>query len=327
MKHTTTILTAALVAACLAGPALADTCTFVAAEGVWNIAANWTDCSGLTPDANDTAVIPNGKTCKIPTGGTNDAKALKIEVGGTLWILGSGRLNLHGDATETSILKGELLFVGAGGMTCVNPFCDPQNPLAPGVLFIENDLTITTSQGTNGLIEGVCRADSCLNPGLISGAPGVTLTLDMTPTGVLTIKNFVRFDVALDLDWVSFQVDEVDQLMEFNEQVDGNGKFLIKAGKVQVDSCMVLKSGHSGFELTNLSDPELEINADTCAEGFFKMSEGTLNVNANLTVRRDWRIGRLTATAPSEPPPLTINVALGKVLRLPGTAGNCTPCP
>ena len=64
MKHMMTILAAALVAACLAGPAPADTFTFQKTNDVWDLSSNWLDQFGQNgvPDSDDTAIIPNGKT-------------------------------------------------------------------------------------------------------------------------------------------------------------------------------------------------------------------------------------------------------------------------
>ncbi len=90
---------------------------------------------------------------------------------------------------------------------------------------------------------------------------------------------------------------------------------------------MVLTTDDSGFELGDVDEAELVINADTCTEGFFKMSEGTLDVNADLTALRYWRLGPEEPALPNDAPPVTINVAAGKTLSLPRTGGTCGSCP
>lgn len=90
---------------------------------------------------------------------------------------------------------------------------------------------------------------------------------------------------------------------------------------------MVLTTDDSGFELSDIDEAELEINADTCSEGFLRMSEGTLDVNADLTVLREWHLGPPSAATPTLPPPVTIDVAAGKIVSLPRTGGTCSSCP
>ncbi|MFQ5413048.1 MAG: hypothetical protein ACE5E6_01180 [Phycisphaerae bacterium] len=350
LKETITIRTAITIAitvgmitGLVTAPTMAATCTFnppVGNTGTWGQAANWINCQNDFPGATDAAVIPTGKTCRILSAATREVEVLDVRPGGSLHIEGTGRLNLHGSATVDSKMSGNLRFVRTPGVGCP---CDPAMPPAPGTLHIEQDLTLTAAAGSTVLIEGGCSSDldsPCLNPGVISGAPGVVLTIDRGTAAAYTIKNHIQFDVALEVvGQVKFFVgigpngwgEFVDgQLMRVNENVHGDAFFLVGDGKLETWGGLCL-TGMGGFDMGNSGglEPEAEFNADFCLENRFCADDGTLDIHANVVALLGFHLGPSCVSplgpCPSDGP-FTIAVADGAALSFPRTAGTCKGC-
>ena len=197
--------------------------------------------------------------------------------------------------------------------------------------------TITGS----GTVSGGCDDDfdPCLNPGLISGATGVTLTLD-PGTEAMRFNECLHFAVPLDIQSrVDFRLTVAHQVLEFDGQVDGPGDITFYQGTVKVNACMRLTGPAGKFDfgyVTGGTDlPELIINARTCTEAPFAFDNGTLEANANFRVKSSiFSIGSLCFADPEEEGgnclsngDVVFEVAPNRNVVFDGTDGTCPACP
>lgn len=127
MKVLKSFPVAVAVILCLGVTALADTFTFVAQDGKWNVADNWQPAGH--PDGDDTVIIPVGKRCRIEDQ-DEAAYMLIIDAGGRLVLddkklsLASAlqplyRMTINGDfeCKGNAVLR--IATIGADGSGCI----------------------------------------------------------------------------------------------------------------------------------------------------------------------------------------------------------------
>ncbi|MCG3128732.1 MAG: hypothetical protein CHACPFDD_03623 [Phycisphaerae bacterium] len=156
--------------------AVADTHTFDGGtDDDWSVPDNWTP-SG-PPEATDTAVIPNGLTCKVKSA---NAVAKIIEVNGTLGIEGYKlTLGSANENTTSTITNGEIYFKKPANDT-------------PELLIHK---TVTFDSGAGGTI--TARTANGYGPGLISDADDPANSKIILDAATLLVGNFtITVDVT-----------------------------------------------------------------------------------------------------------------------------------
>jgi hypothetical protein len=182
----------------LAVPAAAagDEFTFTATNGVWGLADNWDGPSGEYPGADDTAIIPSGRTCRVENANQN---ARVIEVYGTLGLVGKF---LHiGDQDDdgtveatTAIIDGTFYLKSAGAY--------------PGNLRLHGPVTFDGSGTMTG------KSDDGYGEGSVARADPFDTTDEMIVGEDFTIIGTIIFQVSIENNG-TFTVDDDDDTMKF----------------------------------------------------------------------------------------------------------------
>ena len=203
----------------------ADTYTFTATVGDWNDEENWNPNG--RPVAGDTAIIPNGKHCKVEAA-NQAALVVQVNSGGILGVIGR-QLDLGStdEGDNTSTINGTLYLDASGG--------------TPGKLACKgdpNDSPLGTILGGSGTI--TARADDGYGPGELvrsGGSVGTGFTVQST----LTLVGSIHVKCSLALDGLA-KVDDADDTLTLGvtsgllilPAVGGNGEFRVSAGLMSV---------------------------------------------------------------------------------------------
>ena len=204
--------------------------------GNWNVAATWTSCNGVTPQAADTVQIRGGDTVTMNTTATvssllvgstagNNTSTLtfaagsSLTVGGTITMSGNNG-NRHGvinmAAGGTLVANGSPAFAFGSGTETWTPGTGTVQlgstntlPWAAGVLSTFNNLVIaanTTTLGgattvtgnltVNGVLAGATTISLTGNGATLDGAGDITNTGTITITNNKTIANTAALDIA-----------------------------------------------------------------------------------------------------------------------------------
>jgi hypothetical protein len=253
--------------------------TFQATDGVWNLASNWDPAQ--IPGPNDTAVIPDGKTCRIEQAAVADT--VNIQSGGTLRI-DSASLTIDDGPSLT--VDGTLQFKKSTGTV-------------PSLVYLDGDLTIDGTGTIN------CSDADSYGPGLIEN--DASASGDLTFSEATDVIGPLRIHIAGDLDNdADFTVVDADDTMEIgvaasgtqDGNIIGSGSFVATAGTIQVGR-MSLSSNWSGliqavggtFHLTQYvtfhlgngrvevaSSGHIQIDTLWVSQGGYSFENGTIQV-------------------------------------------------
>jgi len=275
--------------------AIGDTYTWVGTGNtVWNQAGSWSPLG--TPGPGDTAIIESTKVATVKQTGSqapDQVGVLIVEDGATLEICNASGLEIYDDST----VDGEIEFILC---ISVENACDTD---PSGTLDIFDDLTIT---GDGGLIHGhLCEGANAAIHGTIMSSPGRTLTL-ATATGgdPLIMKGYLDVEVAL-INNARVGVEITGETMTLKtHRKSGTGVWFTSGGKLVFDSTL----GGNGLLEIGASigtSPEIEFNADASMGSDFSITQGLLDVHANICTTGDLTIeasdGRIVVSGPGSP--------------------------
>ncbi|MCG3129218.1 MAG: hypothetical protein CHACPFDD_04136 [Phycisphaerae bacterium] len=283
-------------AAMTAPVAIADTYTFDGSEDEdWANPDNWTPAG--TPDAGNTAVIPNGLTCKVMSA---NAVAKIIQVAGTLGIEGYKlTLGSTSENTTSTINNGEIYFKKPGNDT-------PELLIHKTVTFDSGGLGTITARTANGYGPGlISDADDPANSGIILDAATLlvgnfTITVDVTNNGNL------RSDGAGDTLALGVSESPPTNVLNGSGELRASGGGTVRINAMDVDGAGTWTVTGNDNSLLWLTD-KFTI-ADT---GTFSVSvqvwQGTLDIDADFLTHGALHFGNLNLFQPA-----TIKVASGK---------------
>lgn len=204
----TILLMVLVVIAPFAAPALADTYTFNVTSGDWDIDTNWHPTDG-PPDGDDTAIIPNGKTC-IVASDHQRAELIDVQSGGTLVIDGKDlTLPAAASSSVNQLINGTLQFKNSGRIVCET----------------EDEYYTLRLSGAGSINASDA---STLGPGSIVTASTNNYDADVLIDDNLTVKGSVTFDIVgvLYVDGALI-VDDAHDVMNVGAAPPGNATGLI----------------------------------------------------------------------------------------------------
>lgn len=225
MIKNTFVLTIVVVGMAMATASAQTAYTFNVTSGNWDDNENWLPTIG-PPGADDTAIIPIGRTCKVEDA---DQAVAELNVQGTLVIAGR-RLTLGVPTSGSeSTLDGTINLKKVGAN-------DAYLKINRTVEF-EGTGEIASSKADNADFEGIIERGS--------GAPGIVPTLRLEP-GV-TIRGSLRIltDLTLNSNATATAkaiVDDGDDTMILGEDdaivriARGTGQFEVSAGKLAIET-------------------------------------------------------------------------------------------
>lgn len=243
------------------------TYTYIATDDIWNDDANWTP-SGGPPGALDTAVIPDGKTCRIES--SAQADTVDVQSGGTLRI----------DSTSLTIDDGSSLTVN-GDLQFKK-----SSSTVPSLVYLEGDLTISGA-GTIDAADG----DPAYGPGIIQNAAGKTGDLTISNSS-MTLKGSLKIDINGDLhNSGTFLVDDADDTMEIGPLSSGTLRGVINGAGNFTASAGTLKIGRMALK----GSPDAWTGTVTASGGTFHLTEyvvshlghGNVQLNSGGTIKVD----------------------------------------
>ena len=257
-------LTTSLLALFVPTVAIAADLTFTgngSASGVWNDPLNWDGAE--TPEAGDTATIPNGKTCNV-TSANQVADSVTVDAGGKLVIPDKNLTIGTTSGATTTTINGVLEFEDGGSAGTRSE------------LRLEANVTITGS----GAIQTVVGEVGDITRQATAAVATFTGTLDLI--GSLDFN----IDVNLGAD-VQLIVNNASDSMTF-----GTGSFtfdLLGSGDVNVSAGSLIFDRTDLESFTgdfNLSGGEIEVQAASVASkggANYLISGGTLDIDTTLT--------------------------------------------
>ncbi len=304
MRTTITIIIAILAIALGVSDAAATDYTFNATSGTWGTAANW-DPAGGPPGVNDTATIPDGKTCLVEADRSVDS--IDIESGGTLRVISAS-----GDARSLAIFDDSTI---DGTLKLEGVSSKPASLLIAGTAARRLDGTGTIEGVTPGiglgtvLYQALCDDASC------------KLTIpDLTITGTVSIWTNLDFNGTV-------LVDDADDTIQIGHSscatasisVSGGPSYEVEAGNL-VFECVESIITLNGEPSWTMSGGEITVTDDCsgCAEavGDFVITGGVLDVDADLCTG-----GTLDYRGPAAGGVATIDVASGVSATFAGSCG------
>ncbi|MCG3127166.1 MAG: hypothetical protein CHACPFDD_02024 [Phycisphaerae bacterium] len=281
-----------LACAVLTAPVvIADTYTFDGStDEDWNVANNWTPAG--TPDAGDTAVIPNGLTCKVMSA---NAVAKIIQVAGTLGIEGYKlTLGSASENTTSTITNGEIYFKKPGNDT-------PELLIHKTVTFDSGGLGTITARTANGYGPGlISDADDPANSGIILDAATLlvgnfTITVDVTNNGNL------RSDGAGDTLALGGSESPPTNVLDGSGAMLASGGGTVRVNAMELDDTMTWTVNNGTLWLT---DKFTIADTNTCNTKV-RVLDGTLDIDADFLTHGELDFGTAGHAA-------TIKVASGK---------------
>ena len=177
-----TTLTLGAVLAFAGVSAVSETYTFRVSDGVWNNEQNWNPVG--KPQADDKAIIPDGKICRVQEG-NQAAHEVDVQAGGTLGIVGK-TLTISGQSGTVYLTVNGTLYLKT-----------PLEPRAPVARLVANrPLTIdgnglVTARRADGYHRGEIEASELqVNSGMtMAGSLYVTCSADLEYYGLLVVDN------------------------------------------------------------------------------------------------------------------------------------------
>ncbi len=268
MKRTITIITAIFAIAFGAAEAAATDFTFNVTSGDWETAGHWAPTG--TPGANDTATIPNGKTCRVEQ--DQSADSIDIEAGGTIRVIATVgdplNLAIFADSTINGTLELEGVSSKVAGLLIAGS--DPITLNGTGTIR-----GITQSVGLAAIFyQSLCDDASC------------TLTIpDLTITGTVAVFTNLLFGGTV-------LVDDADDTIQLGHPSCAQASISLAGGTYEVDDgqlileCVESITTPNGPPTWTMTGGTLWVTVDCsgCANaaGDIAISGGTLVVDAVL---------------------------------------------
>ncbi|MCG3129069.1 MAG: hypothetical protein CHACPFDD_03978 [Phycisphaerae bacterium] len=282
-----------LACAALTAPvAIAGTFTFDGSEGEdWHDPDNWTPPG--TPGAGDTAVIPNGLTCKVKSA---NAVAEIIQVAGTLGLEGY-KLTLgstSGNTTSTIGNGGVIYFKKPSTET-------PELLVHKTVTFDSTTLGTITARTASGYGPGlISDADDPANSGIILDSATLlvgnfTITVDVTNNGNL------RSDGGSDTLTLGGSESPPTNALDGSGAMLASGGGTIRINAMELDGTMTWTVNDGTLWLTDKFTIPNPGSFDTKV----RVLDGTLDIDADFLTHGELDFGTAGHAA-------TIKVASGK---------------
>jgi hypothetical protein len=248
----------------------AETFTFLPSSGVWNDPDNWEDSEeqpGI-PEAGDTAIIPEGKTCTIDADEA-EAQIVNVESFSILYITQGAKLTIYDGTAEDCTITGLISFIAKEGQS------------DPGEIHCYNNVSFAGG----GNLYATSGVKGRLTSRVVSDVP-TTLTVAFNNV----IQGYFDLEAAL-VNNGEVRVGGSGDVMRLmsHPKTAGSSAFWIAEGlgKIQVDA-EVSGTGQWQLDVNSTGNPELEINA-TCTDldGYVRIGGGTMDVNASFCTTSD----------------------------------------
>lgn len=258
-RHYCTVLLVAMATAAVSGTTYTFAPSF-GSSGDWSSPTNWSPNG--TPDADDIAIIPTGKTCYVENS-NQEVHELRIENGATVG-LRSKNLTFKNVSSTQPLLKidGTL-------------FLDDTSSSTPQILIDASSLTVGSLAGSyTGIINA--RVTDGYGVGRIqpTGSTGdVDLVVDRaTFRGSIQFycSSTRRLSISLESTNSNLEVDHASDLMEIGEMSDTPDRLLFDTTYPNSAGDVTVTAGHCRFGKAQLS---------STYNGTLDLSGGTLTLS------------------------------------------------